>query len=49
MKLVFEGDGSFFLPPNQLSTFEHNGKKLHSFDKEKRLWNINIRVALSTV
>lgn len=29
MKLVFEGDGSFFLPPNQLSTFEHNGKKLH--------------------
>ncbi len=29
MKLVFEGNGSFFLPPNQLSTFEHGGKKLH--------------------
>ena len=29
MKLVFRGDGSFLLPPNQLCTFEHNGRKIH--------------------
>lgn len=29
MKLMFEGDGSFLLPPDQLCTFEHNGRKMH--------------------
>lgn len=29
MKITFTGDGSFMLPPNQLCTFEHNGKTIH--------------------
>ncbi len=29
MKLEFNGNGSFLLPPNQLCTFEHDGKKIH--------------------
>lgn len=29
MKLMFEGDGSFLLPPDQLCTFERNGRKIH--------------------
>lgn len=29
MKLEFKGNGSFLLPPNQLCTFEHDGKKIH--------------------
>lgn len=29
MKLKFEGDGSFLLPPEQLCTFEHGGRKIH--------------------
>ncbi len=29
MKLEFKGDGEFFLPPNQMCTFQHNGRKIH--------------------
>ena len=29
MKLIFEGDGSFLLPPDQLYIFERNGRKMH--------------------
>lgn len=29
MKLTFTGDGSFMLPPDQLCTFERNGKTMH--------------------
>ena len=29
MNVVFKGDGSFSLPPNQLYAFEHNGRTKH--------------------
>lgn len=29
MNLVIKGDGSFRLPPDQLCTFVHNGRKIH--------------------
>ena len=29
MNIVFQGDGTFMVPPNQICTFEHNGKKIH--------------------
>ena len=29
MKLTFKGDGSFLLPPDQICTFEHDGRKIH--------------------
>jgi ATP sulfurylase len=28
MKLEFKGDNEIFLPPNQICTFQHNGRKM---------------------
>lgn len=49
MKLMFKGDSSFLLPPNQLCTFEHDGKKIHcNVDlliedyKEKQAEQVNV-------
>ena len=49
MKLMFKGEGTFLLPPNQLCTFEHDGKKIHcNVDlliedyKEKQAERINV-------
>lgn len=50
MNLVIKGDGTFLLPPNQLYTFEHNGRKIHCSvdlliedykDKQAELVNVN--------
>lgn len=50
MNLIIKGDGTFLLPPNQLCTFEHNGRKIHCSvdllledykDKQAKLVNVN--------